>query len=587
MDREPDPDHRPDGTEPSPPAGSPSDESMLPPPEGTLPGERRIPPPRPRRGLLIAIGVVVLVLIAAGTWAFVALRGTEDVLVQVVPGDASVYLTAYLDPSAGQKLAVRSLLEKFPQTEDQQQVDDVLDQAINDGLGDFGLESEDIRVWIGSQVGVAVWITADAEPSIAFLAVTKDEDAAQRSLIKIRAAAEDAGVTWEDEEHEGVTIAVDRSGIFDAEQAYALVEDTVVFANSSEAVRRIIDTGRGVRASLETSAAFTASTDPLSEDRLGLLYVNAGSLVEEFASVLPTGTAGADAIPFADALIGVGGTLTAHSDGVAAEFHVAIDQSQLTQEERATLGVAHENETLAFTPQDAFGLINFSGFDQTLPPQLDAVRGLDPTFDEIDQQLGISEIVEHLSGDVGLEVGPSELGPVEGAVLIGTDDDEAMQAFLDRLSTFIVQEVAGPIPPEFVVERTTEKYQDTTITTYQVPGLASLGVAPAYAVSDGMAIVASFPQEVRDILDAKSGGDDIRSAPRYRQVIGRLDDPNITLQYLDVGAIVQAIGDALPPSEQQQFDAEVGQNIEPLKGFGATVLADNRLISLRLFVLIE
>jgi hypothetical protein len=587
MDREPDPDQRPDDPEPSPPAGFPSDESMPPPPEGALPGEGPIPPPRPRRGLLIAIGVVVLVLIGAGTWAFVALRGTEDVLVQTVPEDASVYVTAYLDPSAGQKLAVRSLLEKFPQTEDQQQVNDVLDQAINDGLGDFGLESEDIRAWIGSQVGVALWITADAEPTIAFLAKSKDDDAAQRSLSRIRAAADAAGVTWEDEEHEGVTIAVDRSGIFDAEQAYALVDDTVVFANSSAAVRRIIDTGKGVRASLETSQAFTASTDPLSEDRLGLLYVNVGSLVDEFASALPAETAGADAIPFADALIGLGGTLSARSDGVAAEFHVAIDQSQLTEEERATLGAPHENETLAFTPQDAYGLITFTGFDQAVPAQLDAARELDPTFDQVDRQLGISEIAEHLSGDVGLEVGPSELGPVEGAILIGTDDDEAMQAFLDRLAPFIVQEVFGPIPPESAVSPTTQDYQGTTITTYQVPGLASLGVAPAYAVSNGMAILASFPQEVRDILDARAGGDDVRSAQRYRQVISRLDDPNITLQYLDVEAIVQAIGDALPPSERQPFEAEVGQDIEPLKAFGLTVLATDDLISLRLFAVIE
>jgi Protein of unknown function (DUF3352) len=434
---------------------------------------------------------------------------------------------------------------------------------------------------------VALWITADAEPTIAFLAKSKDEDAARRSLSKIRAAAEDAGVTWEDEQHEGVTIAVDRSGIFDAEQAYALVDDTVVFANSSAAVRQIIDTGKGVRASLETSEAFTESTDPLSEDRLGLLYVNAGSLVDEFASALPTETAGQDAIPLADALIGLGGTLSARSDGVAAEFHVAIDQSKLTEEERATLGVAHENATLAFTPQDAYGLINFSGFDQALPAQLDAARGLDPTFDEIDQRLGISEIAEHLSGDVGLEVGPSELGPVEGAILIGTDDDEAMQAFLDELATFIVQEVVGPILPEFVVNPTTEEYQGTIIKTYQVPGLASSGVAPAYAVSEGMAILASFPQEVRDILDARADGDDIRSAQRYRQVISRLDDPNLTLQYLDVEAIVQAIGDALPPSEQQQFDADVGQNLEPLKALGLTVLATEDLISLRLFAVIE
>jgi hypothetical protein len=278
--------------------------------------------------------------------------------------------------------------------------------------------------------------------------------------------------------------------------------------------------------------------------------------------------------------------VSAHNDGLAAEFHVALDRAKLTEDEQASLGEAHENETLAFTPVDSYGVVNFSGFDQTLPAQLEALQGVDPTFDEIDQQLGLSEITEHLSGDVGLEVGPSDLAPVEGAVLIGTDDEEAMQSFLDGLAGFIVQELGESIPPGGVTP-TTEEYRGVTITTYQVPGLASLGVSPAYTVSDGMAILASFPQEVRDILDAKASGDDIRSSARYRRVIERLDDPNITLEYVDVEGVIEAIRNALPPSEQAQFDAEVGQNIEPLKGFGLTVLPAEDLVSVRLFVLIE
>jgi hypothetical protein len=176
---------------------------------------------------------------------------------------------------------------------------------------------------------------------------------------------------------------------------------------------------------------------------------------------------------------------------------------------------------------------------------------------------------------------------VEGALLIGTDDEAAMQTFLDGLAGFIVQELLGPTPPGFEVTPTTEEHRGVTITTYQVPGLASAGVAPAYAVSDGMAILASFPQEVRDILDAKAAGDDVTAAGRYRQVIAQVDDPNSFLLFVDVEGAVEAIRTALPTSEQQAFEAEVAQNIEPAKGFGMTFLTSEDLISLRLFVLIE
>jgi hypothetical protein len=571
MDREFDQDQSPEAPKPPPP------------PEGALPS----PPGRRRRGLLIAAGAVLLAVIGAGTWALVALRGTEDVLARMVPDDASVYVTGYLDPSAGQKLALRSMLEKFPETEDPEQLNDSIDQAIDDGLGDFGLESEDIRSWLGSQVGVAAWIGADAPPRLAFLAKSRDENGAERTLGKIRAAAEAAGVTWEQEEHEGVTIEVDRSGIFEQEQAYALFDDTVVFANSLEVVQRIIDTNRGVRASLETSDGYRRSIEPLPEDRLGLLYVNAGALLDDFVSRVPTETGDSDAIPYGDALIGLGGTLSAHPDGMAAEFHVALNPTELTAEERGALAGAQQNEALAFVPDDAYGLIAGTSIDQALPAQLEALRGLEPSFDQLDQELGLTEITEHLSGDIGLEVGPSDLAPVEGALLIGTDDEDAMRAFLERLAGFIVREVLASGPPELQATPTTEEYRGVTITTYQVPGLASLGVSPAYAVSDGMAVLGSFPQEVRDILDTKATGDDIRSAQRYRQVVNRLDDPNGFLTYVDVEAGVQAVRNALPPSEQPSFDAEVSQNLEPARRFGMSLLSTDELVSFRLFLVIE
>src|SRR5438132_128473 len=76
------------------------------------------PPARRKRTGLIAGLVAALVVI--GGLAFGAIEifntvaGTSDVLAKMVPADADVYVTAYLDPSASQKLNLRSLANKFP-----------------------------------------------------------------------------------------------------------------------------------------------------------------------------------------------------------------------------------------------------------------------------------------------------------------------------------------------------------------------------------------------------------------------------------------------------------------------------------------
>ena len=47
--------------------------------------------------------------------------------------------------------------------------------------------------------------------------------------------------------------------------------------------------------------------------------------------------------------------------------------------------------------------------------------------------IGPNGVLEHLTGDLGLQVGPgSGLLPVGGTVMIGIDDADAVQSWLDR-----------------------------------------------------------------------------------------------------------------------------------------------------------
>ncbi len=93
------------GPEESPGAPSPAASARDAEP-GSTPELPEPPPDRPRRtGLLLVAAATVLVVAGAGAAiAYFLLRGGDSAIDELVPSSAHVYLTAHLDPAAGQKV---------------------------------------------------------------------------------------------------------------------------------------------------------------------------------------------------------------------------------------------------------------------------------------------------------------------------------------------------------------------------------------------------------------------------------------------------------------------------------------------------
>src|SRR4051812_47772076 len=169
--------------DPSAPTGLPPDPT---PPPPSSPDDVA-PPARARRGrgvLVAVIAVAVLVLGGGVATAFFLMRGAPEQLVGLVPEQADVFATAYLDPSAGQKVNLLALADKFPKlgegTDVEAQVDDLLDEA----LAGSGLTHQDVTPWLGSQIGLSVELGADGAPHAAALIATSDPDASRAAMVK-------------------------------------------------------------------------------------------------------------------------------------------------------------------------------------------------------------------------------------------------------------------------------------------------------------------------------------------------------------------------------------------------------------------
>jgi hypothetical protein len=98
--------------------------------------------------LVAVVAAIVVVLGAGAAAAFFMMRGSSEQLTGLVPADADVFATVYLDPSAGQKVNLLSLAARFPKLGEGEDLDQRVNDLIDEAFADSGLTHEDIRPWL-------------------------------------------------------------------------------------------------------------------------------------------------------------------------------------------------------------------------------------------------------------------------------------------------------------------------------------------------------------------------------------------------------------------------------------------------------
>jgi hypothetical protein len=545
-----------------------------------------------RRWLVVLLATLLVVAGGGSAAAFFLMRGAGEELLQLVPASSEVVVTAYLDPSAGQKVNLMALARRFPALRDDERIRKQVDVVLDEALEGSGLSHEDVRPWLGSQVAIVVDLGANADqPTVSFLVASKDDDAAQATLEKALGGSLGAE---QSSEYRGVTMHVFDGGT--SFVGYVIVHHVVVLSNQSIGLTRVVDVSEGTAQAMADDPAFLDTISSLPEGKLGLAYVNPTEIVNRAFSVTGLGAAGtAPGLDQLRAIRGVAATLSAHPDGLAFDVAVRLDPSMLDPATRLQLDrPAQENGLLGFVPADAYAVATQQGLDETVKQTVDQLLTT-PQGELIRQRIGVDDTLAALTGDLAFEVGPGS-GPVPaaGAIVIGVRDASAVQRTLDGLADLVLaaQGRPGAIRPAFgdpsgpthhdvlgaVPEATwrTSTYQGTTIRYLDDPELSDMGFVPAYAVVEGAAIVGSSPTEVRKVIDTGAGSEpNIGASSSYGRAVTRVPDEAGTW-YVDVAALVSRFGSQLPP--------DVASNIEPIKTVVQGTSTSSSLSTYRLFI---
>ena len=535
-------------------------------------------PRRRRRGLLVVLGAAaaaVIVGVPSALALYLGLaRGAGDVVDRMVPNDADVYATLYLDPSLSQKMNLQGLIGHVPALKSADQLQGKIDQGMDMVLQPEGLSfAKDVRPWLGTQVALAMRLT-DGTPTAVIIAST-DDAKATATLARIRTIDGGRQDRWTEQQHGGVTVSVGTPtpGGDGTAIAYAYLDHTAVVGNSAAMIDSVIDTDQGRRPALRTTAAYTSTLQRLPADRVALAYASGPAITGALRQGLSdSGLSDPSVLRLFDqgagSLRSLGLAVSAQHNGFEADLAEVTDTSKLTPAERAALQPsAAANATLSWIPDDAAGFVAFGGLKDGIQSLLQDLgssagsTGLDLTAPL--QALGLTGpngALSHLTGDVALEVRtPAGSAYPGGALLAATDDAAAMHSFLDGLAGGF-----GALAPTH-----TETYRGATITSIPIPGLGDAGVAPAYTVADGMVLIGSSPAEVRAVLDAHATGSRITASPAFTAAGGGFS-PSEPVLYLDLDRVRAAVERFLPADLTHEYDTQVKPNIQALHGLRFT-----------------
>lgn len=535
--------------------------------------EAAAPAPKKRGRIALVVGIVVVVVaFAAGAGAFLLLRGAPESVLDKVPATADVVVVAHLDPAASQKMNLFRMAEKFPALGSEAELTQKLNDALDSMLTDSGLTHEDLA-WVGGEAGGYVDV-GSGSPSFAIMVATDDESAASAAMQRMRDASHADYTTTT---IEGIEVAIPATT---DQPAMAIVDGVVVIASDQAAMQTVITTANG-DTSIQDDAVYQGVSDRLPEDNLGFVFVNVQQLMDLVGSI--PGAAGGlqDGIQQLQAAQGAGFAVTAGSDGIALDSVTTTDPSKLTQDQRDALATGDgPNETLALMPADAYAVMAVKGVTSGLETSVTQLAQLDPATARMIEKLhllGPDGLLGLLSGDLGVQIGPaSGLLPVGGTVLVGTNDGEAVQAWLDAN----LAKALGDTVPGLGTATKTEDYNGVTITYADVP---LSGVSFAYGVVNDTVVLGLSVKSVEEAVDLAQNGGGIQADASYTSAIDGMPGTE-SLVYVDVQGILTAVQEVLPGQSYQDFLDQGGENVEPISVVVAGTESDEQGSSSRLLI---
>jgi hypothetical protein len=454
--------------------------------------------------------------------------GTDRVAA-AVPADAAAYATVFLQPTTGQKMNLAALMGNVPGFADAAGLDQKIHEISARFLGQAGMDYEaDVRPWIGNQLSIAAkpGATPADPPRWLLLASVKDAALARDALdrIAVSRGLAGSGTTYEEAP---ITVA---EGL-----AWAVQPELLIVAPDRAALEDALDANADRRPSLADNAEYVAAMRRLPADHLASAYLNLEGLAE--AAGIGEQLNGYSAVSAA---------LIAEPTGLRLQAIAPFDALAAPSAAREAFALATEPSSLAdWMPPDTQAAAVIFGLRQSVEA---AEQGLAaaPDAQQLTQALsqlrglaafglGINldeDLLPLFDAEAGLAVTGLAASAPRGQLLLRPSDPDAAAVSLERMRDAL-EEHGGQV---------TERDENgTMVTSAAIPQVGSL----SWAMSDGVILAGLSYQDVAAALAARTSGDSLAQADRYRSAWQLAGGRGGNEAYVDIGSIVDSSGNAL------------------------------------------
>jgi hypothetical protein len=345
----------------------------------------------------------------------------------LAPASSLIYGEVNLKPEGAQKEAVDTIVSKFPgEGSAGDRLKALVDRALRDS--DTGISYEDdVEPWLGDEA--AFFVFGKQMNQNALLLAADDEDKAQEALEK-SAEGKVTKKTYRDVEY-----VMDEA----EETNTGAVFDGFVVLGTEGGVKAAIDTSKG-DSPLVDSDDYTGAIDDVSEDRLGLLYVNSPQILKDSTNAAAGVPENFRRVFEQPAVV----TIDADSDGVAFEGSLPEGTSDILP------FLGQGSELIEQLPADSWLAMAQPDFDRTLDFFIESIAGFAGGRDVVEQQfeastgLNLQRDVLDWMGDFAVFVRGNGESNVNGALIIETSDEAASGRLIERLRKLAETQADNP-----------------------------------------------------------------------------------------------------------------------------------------------
>lgn len=478
-------------------------------------------------GLLALLGVTVV----AGYLFIFSAAG--DRAARAAPAGTAVYINVYLQPSTGQRMNLFELVRRLPGFRDSATLEQKIHDVTQRLLGDLGLDyGADVRPWLGNQVAVAL---APGEvligrPHMLLLASVRDSESARVAVPRLMGRD---GATFTAETYRGEQVMIGETN------SYALLPDLLLVADTADGLRAALDADADATPSLADSGAFGSAMRGLPADHLASVYVDVRRIIS-LAGEQPVGGYSTAAL-----------ALVADPTGLHLDGDVPFAADAAGDAARGAFALGNTAATVAqWMPADTPASAVILGLQQSIV-DLEEQLGDDPGFAEAREALnqlralaavglGINfdrDVLPLLDGETGIALQQLLAAGPRGQLLLRPSDPVAAEAALGRMRDALADRGSAV---------STRSVRGVTITSVAVPEIIDL----AYAMLDGVVVLAFDADDVAAVVDARDGNDTLAEVEGYEATFELAGGRAGNELWVDLARLLDASAEVFEPGSE-------------------------------------